>query len=80
MIKILHLSDLHFCTDARTNNMKNTILDEVKRDVQENRDAERLLIITGAFIDRLSRKGAGGTALWAPKSGSPRNTCIITAA
>ena len=48
MVKILHLSDLHFCTDARANNMKNVMLKEACA-VQSLGKGEKLLIITGDF-------------------------------
>lgn len=48
MVKILHLSDLHFCRDAQASNMKNIILDEA-RTVHDLPLGEKLLIITGDF-------------------------------
>lgn len=48
MIKILHISDLHFCNDAWANNMKNILLNEA-RELQSLADGEKMLIITGDF-------------------------------
>lgn len=48
MIKILHLSDLHFCTDAQTCNMKNNLINEAKSFCHIPR-GEKILIITGDF-------------------------------
>ena len=48
MVKILHLADLHFCRDARANNMKYILLEEA-RAVHDLQDGEKLLIITGDF-------------------------------
>lgn len=49
MVKILHLSDLHFCEDAQSSNMKNTILDEAVQGFAGLKDGEKMLIITGDF-------------------------------
>ena len=48
MVRILHLSDLHFCGDAQAINMRNNILKAAK-DVRDLSRNEKLLIITGDF-------------------------------
>ncbi len=48
MIKILHLSDLHFCADAQANNMKNILLNEA-RAVHDLPRGEKILVITGDY-------------------------------
>ena len=49
IVKILHISDLHFYSDAQTYNMKEILLREAEAGVQGLGERQKLLIITGDF-------------------------------
>ena len=49
MIKILHISDLHFYKDAQTYNMQNILIGEVQQAFQGLASGQKLLVITGDF-------------------------------
>lgn len=47
MVSILHISDLHIIRGAEWNNLRTTLLNEAAEKVQNRRQDEKLLIITG---------------------------------
>ena len=49
MIKILHISDLHFYKDAQTYNMQEILLKEAKEAFQDVPEGYKLLVITGDY-------------------------------
>ncbi|MCH5279019.1 MAG: metallophosphoesterase, partial [Christensenellaceae bacterium] len=49
MTYLLHISDLHLVTDPLWNNMKNVILDSVRKQLENVPLGEKLLVITGDF-------------------------------
>ena len=49
MVRILHLSDLHFALDAQANNMQTVLLREAAEAVRGLNRHEKLLIVTGDF-------------------------------
>jgi len=55
MIKILHISDLHFYRDAQAFNMKKILLKEAKEAFSGLNRKEKLLIVTGDFHNYSSK-------------------------
>lgn len=55
MVKILHISDLHFVKDAASYNMRGVLLREAEEKVGRLPQGEKLLIITGDFHNYITR-------------------------